>query len=713
MKQLIIQNGQVIVADVPAPIAQPGQILVKVAYSLISIGTEMSAVTSSGKSLVQRAVEQPEKVKQVFQNIRQVGLRKTLDRVTNKLSEATPIGYSCAGVVIAVGEGISDINIGDQVACAGAGLANHAEVVLIPRNLLVKIPTGCTQKQAASVTLGAIALQGVRRAEPRLGDMVAVVGLGLLGQITVQLLKANGCQVIGLDLDQRRVDTARQLGADHAFLPSQENFLSKIKRLTSNQGVDATIITAASSSDAIVQQAMEMTRKKGRVVVVGAVGMNLKRSPFYEKEIDFIISCSYGPGRYDEQYETKGLDYPYAYVRWTENRNMAEYLRLIASGDIHPEAILEREFPLEEAPQAYGLLQSSSVKPLGVLLSYMPATGEKTTSAMLSTKVSRHPAAPNGKIGVAVIGAGNFARAMHLPNLKGLSSQYQLIAIADVNGVNAKNTAAQFGVAYATTSYDDILADENVHLVMICTRHHLHAAQTLAALQAGKHVFVEKPLALTPEELTQIEAFFEDGGSATRPVLMTGYNRRFSPFAQQIRTATAQRHDPMILNYRMNAGYIPLDNWVHTNEGGGRNLGEACHIYDLFTYLTQSKVDRVEAQSIQPKTNYYSSCDNFIATLRFMDGSLATLTYTALGTAEYPKELMEVYVDGKVLMLDDYKKLSAFGVRLGHKNKGSDKGHLNELQVLAKSIQGQVEWPIPLWQQVQAPRIAFEIEKSL
>jgi predicted dehydrogenase/threonine dehydrogenase-like Zn-dependent dehydrogenase len=713
MKQVVIQHGKIALDEIPAPQIEDGHILVAVTHSLISAGTEVANLAQAKKPLIKQALEQPEKIKKLFHHLNQNGLRRTFSKVQDKTVSALAVGYSCAGTVLQVGKDVCDIHMGDWVACAGSGIANHAEIVLVPRNLVVKIPEGCTLRQAASVTIGAIAMQGVRRASPQLGDVAAVIGLGLLGQITVQILRANGCQVIGIDIDDGRVALAQQHGAQHVFSPQKHHVVEEVNHLTKNQGVDFTIITAASDSDAIVQQAMELTRKKGRVVVVGAVGLGLKRSPFYEKEIDFLISCSYGPGRYDESYERQGLDYPYPYVRWTENRNMAEYLRLIAAGSIQLDAILKHEIAFTDAPTAYELLRYSPEKPLSVVLAY-PANKVGQDSP-LATAISLRTIPPSdGKVNVAVVGAGNFARAMHLPNLKALANQYHLTAIADVNGLNAKNAASQFGAAYATTSFDDVLADPDIHLVMICTRHYIHARQTLAALKAGKHVFVEKPLALTTDELAEIETFLQTPGDGPKPLLLTGFNRRFSPFAHRIHKMTSQRHDPMIINYRMNAGYIPLDNWVHTAEGGGRNLGEACHIYDLFTFLTQSKVVTIEAQALKPKTGYYSRSDNFVTTMRFEDGSIACLTYTALGALDYPKEQMDVYMDGKVLLLDDYKKLTIYGGKFkGLENTIGDKGHLEELRSLGKAIQSGGEWPIPLWQQVQAMTSAFVVDDYL
>lgn len=714
MKQVLIKHGQVNIAQVPAPLVTKGHILVEVAYSLISTGTEVSHVEASRKSLVKRAIEKPQQVEKIIQNLRQQGIQKTVEKIKGKLDEAVPLGYSCVGRVIQSADDAGLFHAGDWVACAGAGLANHAEIVLVPQNLTVKVPEGCDLRAAASVTLGAIALQGVRRADPRLGEIVSVIGLGLLGQITVQLLKAAGCRVIGIDLDPHRVEMACRSGADLGIVVGQVEAANEVSQFTSNYGVDATIITAASESDAIVQQAMEITRRKGRVVVVGAVGLGLKRSPFYEKEIDFLISCSYGPGRYDSVYEKEGLDYPYAYVRWTENRNMQEYLRLIQQGLVKMDQVIESEYELDRAAEAYASLTNSSKKPLAVLLSY-PVSNEDSLSRKIETITpikSHHE--KDGKIGVALIGAGNFAKGMHLPNLQKLDHTYRIRAIVDTNGVNARNTAEQFGADLASTNYEEILSDDSVSLVMICTRHKSHARLALKALEAGKHVFVEKPLALTEEELNEIESFYSQNAGRPLPVLLTGFNRRFSPYLRKIHSYTRERQDPMIMNYRMNAGYIPLDHWVHGPEGGGRNRGEACHIYDLFTFLTESRVVSVCAGSIRPKTGHYSSSDNFTASIQFEDGSLATLTYTALGASSFPKEQAEVYVDGKILALDDYQKLSIFGAKWkGLESRTPDKGHLAELQCLAEALRGETEWPIPLWQQVQATKIALMIEQSL
>jgi len=702
---VLIRRGRAIVADVPAPLVEPGHVLVTVVYSLISAGTEVSGLRSSGKPLLRKAAEQPEKVLKVVDYLRRQGVRRTVTLIQGKLGTAMPTGYSCAGTVIQVGPGVTDLQVGDRVACAGAGKANHAEIVLVPRNLVVKVPDGCDLRDAASVTLGSIAMQGMRRADPRLGEIVAVIGLGLLGQITAQLLKAAGCRVIGFDLESRRVALARQLGMDYGFVPIEVDVENKIRHLTANHGVDSTIITAASQSDAVVQQAMEITRKRGRVVVVGAVGLGLKRSPFFEKELDFLISCSYGPGRYDQRYEEKGLDYPYAYVRWTENRNMAEYLRLVAEGKVNVKAILEREYNVADAPRAYEELRTAPEKPLGVLLSYGLGKQEGWRDDKLATTVTLRSFKPSGKINVAVVGAGSFARGVHLPNLQRLSHLYHLRAIVSATGSNAKATARQFGADYATTSYDDVLSDNTVDMVMICTRHNLHASMTMKAAEARKAIFLEKPMALNQEELDRLVTVLEETGVP----FMVGFNRRFSPAARRARGVLAERQSPLMILYRVNAGYIPLDHWVHTEEGGGRIIGEACHMFDLFQYLVSpARVVEVASTAIVPKVEHISAMDNAVATVRYDDGSVGTLFYTALGASDLGKEYVEIYADGKVLVVDDYRALRVHGAPVkGWNSRTQDKGHLQELVAFAKCVLGEEGWPIPMGELVSDTALSF------
>ena len=708
MRQVLIRKGQLLLANVPSPLVEPGSVLVEVAYSLISTGTELSSVQSSGQSLVKKALEQPEKIRKLWDHLRSQGIQKTIAKVQGQLDLASPLGYSCSGIVIQVGEDITDIRPGDRVACAGAGIANHAEIVLVPRNLTVKVPEGCSLQDAASMTLGAIAMLGVRRADLRLGEVVAVIGLGLLGQITVQLLKAAGCKVIGVDLSERRVSLAKHLGADAAFCPTEVNIINEIRHMTGDHGVDATIITAASTGNALVQQAMEITRKKGRVVIVGAVGLGLNRSPFYEKEIDFLISCSYGPGRYDDQYEKKGADYPFAYVRWTENRNMQEYLHLVTDGKVQLSRILEREYELSDVSQAYEELQSGTEKPLGVLLRY-PFEDKDAQIQKLGTRLVLHDRTENGRIRIAVIGAGSFARGMHLPNLQKLSDLYHIRAIVSSTGLNAKTTAEQFGADYASTNYQDVLDDPQVDAVLICTRHNLHAQQAMRAARAGKAILLEKTMALNQDELDQLTAVLQETGVP----FMVGFNRRYSPAAQRIREIVTERTNPLMIYYRMNAGYLPADHWTQTEEGGGRMIGEACHIFDLFQYVVGVPVVEVNSTAITPQTGHIMAGDNITVTLRYEDGSVATLLYTALGSPDLSKEYMEIYVDNKVLTLDDYHDLRVYGAPMkGWTASSPEKGHLQELKVFAACFRERRDLPTSLVSLLETTNASLAVAKG-
>jgi len=688
MKQVLVRRGKIMIEDVPTPLVGKGNVLVEVAYSLISTGTEVEGLKRSGESLVRKAIEHPEQVKKLARFLAEKGVKKTLALVRGKVGAAHPLGYSCSGVVIQVGEGVEGIKPGDQVACAGAGKANHAEIVLVPKNLVVKVPEGCDLKDAASVAIGSIAMQGVRRADPRLGEIVAVIGLGLLGQITVQLLKAAGCRVVGFDIDRRRVELAKKLGADYSFLVSEVNYQNEILYITGGHGVDATIITAASRSDEIVQQAMEITRKKGRVVVVGAVGLGLKRSPFYEKEIDFLISCSYGPGRYDTFYEEKGLDYPYAYVRWTERRNMEEYLRLLTEGKVDFKAILDREYHISEALKAYEELKRSEDRPIGVVLRY--DVDEEKREEKLDTKiVLKEGKGRDDRINVALVGAGNFAKSVHLPNLKKLSDLYHLRAIVSATGSNARDTAERFGADYCTTNLEDVLADDSVDMVLIATRHNLHARQAMMAARAGKAVFVEKPMAINEQELEELVSVLKE----TKVPFMVGFNRRFSPAARRAKEILEGRRGPLMVLYRVNAGYIPPDSWVHSEEGGGRIIGEACHMFDFFNFIVGSAdVVEVCAQTVGSDSGHIHSSENASVSVRYRDGSVCTLIYTSLGARELPKEYVEIYCDGIAFVIDDFKELRVYGSKAKGWKGPQDKGHLRELEEFGRAVRDADVW---------------------
>jgi predicted dehydrogenase/threonine dehydrogenase-like Zn-dependent dehydrogenase len=708
MKQVLVQKGRAVVDEVPAPQVEPGRVLVRVQHSCISIGTEMSGIRATGAPLWKRAMKQPAKVKQVAEMVARDGLARTRDSVRRTVDATFPTGYSAAGVVYAVGEGIHDLLPGDRVACAGAQSAHHAEYINVPRNLTVPVPDGVEMAHASTVTLGAIALQGVRRATPTLGETFVVVGLGILGQLTAQLLRANGCRVIGTDTDPARVRQALELGMDLGLQPEGGREVDEVSRLTDGIGADGVIITAAAASNEVLSTAFRMCRRKGRVVLVGDVGLDIDRADIYAKELDFLVSTSYGPGRYDARYEEQGLDYPVSYVRWTENRNLSEYLRLMADGRIRVAPLVEATYPVADASQAYARLEASGPRPLMVLLEYP----EPAPPSRVVPNPSAAPRGP-GRVGMALVGAGGFARAMHLPNLQALGDLFHLRGVVSRTGHNASSAAREFGAAYASTDFDEVLRDPEVDAVLLATPHHLHVEQTLQALRAGKHVLVEKPLGVDAAETERIRAFYAEAGEGA-PVLLTGFNRRFSPFARRAAEIVRGRSAPMIINYRMNAGYLPPEHWLQAPGEGGRNVGEACHVYDLFTYLVDAPVERVTAHGIGPRGGLYGARDNFVATITFADGSVATLTYTAMGAKDYPKERMEIFVDGQVIALDDYLTLTVTGSRApGVTLRRADKGQAAELRAFGEAIRDGGAWPIPLWQQLQAMEIAYAVERFL
>ena len=721
MKQVLLRKGMVSVEDVPAPMLKPGHVLVEVAYSLVSPGTEVASIKESKRSLVRRAIDRPDQVKKLVDHLRSKGVRKTVALVQGHLDTPIKTGYSCSGFVIQVGEGVTDISPGDSVACAGSGYANHAEIVVVPRNLVVKIPRGCTLRDASSVTLGAIAIQGVRRADVRLGERVAVIGLGILGLLTTQLLKAAGCQVIAADLDERRVKLAQNFGADRVITTSDNDWENPVHQFTGGYGVDATIITAGSTSDAIVQQAMEITRKKGKVVVVGGVGLGLKRSPFYEKEIDFLMSSSYGPGRYDVTYEERGEDYPFAYVRWTENRNMEEYLRLIAEGKVQLKSVVEYECDISEVRSGFDKLQTDSDRPIAVLIHY-PINQAGGPKMKLGTRTMLRVRPVKGKVRIAVVGAGSFARDTHLPNLRQLSSEFHLRAIVSATGSSAKASAQHFGADYASTSYSDILGDPEVDAVLIATRHHLHGQQVIDALHAGKNVYCEKPLVLMDQELDKILAFYglsevdlldgctiEPGNDL--PVLMTGFNRRFAPAALCLKEIVSRRVNPLMALYRVNATKLPPDNWVHGPEGGGRLVGDGCHMLDFFQFLVGTSAVRLSVERLSSLSTKVLSGDNATVSVGYQDGSVCTLIYTSLGSDQTSKEYVEVFVDGQSLILDDFKSLRYMpGGKIAWSSTQPDKGHIASLRRFYASVKGEEPWPMTLAEQVSVSRVVINMQ---
>lgn len=699
MKQVLVKGGKVQIEDVPPPAAAPGMVLVRVRRSLISSGTESGFVSDGGTAgFVLKKARDPLNVEKVKRKIASVGLRGTWELVKSKLFEFQAPGYSTAGIVVAVGDGVPGICVGDSVACSGVGYAAHAEYNLVPQALVTPMPEGIDFDEAAFVTLGAIALQGVRQAQPTLGETVVVLGLGLLGQLAAQIARAAGCHVIGCDPVESRRALALMLGAEAVCDPVDLD--STVQLWSGGHGADAVIICAASKASEVTNQALDVCRQKGRVAVVGAVGLQLQREALYMKELDFRLSCSYGPGRYQPAYEEKGLDYPIGYVRWTEGRNMAEFLRLVAGGRVQVKPLIGAVHPVEEAQAAYDAALLG-----GAIAAQIDYGVDDTPAPPRSYSLNLRAKAEGGAVGVAVIGAGNFANAYHLPNLKRIPGA-RLEAVVNRTGGKAKQAADKFGARYCTTDYQEVLADPKVNAVVIATRHHLHKELCLAAVAAGKHVFVEKPLALTVPDCEAIASAVESAG-----VLLTvGFNRRFSAYARSLKAALPKDGPKMIL-YRVNAGALPPNHWAtDPEEGGGRIIGEGVHFYDFCAWLADSELAHVSAERIAVDSAQIIAEDNVSAVLRFANGSTATIVYTALGHAGLGKERVEVFAGGGAAVLDDYRGLALHGLRGECAKPGKeDKGQYGVLENFIQAIQGQAPLAITAADGLRATRIACDV----
>jgi predicted dehydrogenase/threonine dehydrogenase-like Zn-dependent dehydrogenase len=703
------KTGEISVDDLPAPKLRSGYVLVRNVFSLISAGTERSSVETAQASMIQKARLRPDLVRQVLDNVNREGLMATYKKVQDRLDNFKELGYSSAGVVVE--SGVDDIKVGDRVACAGVGYASHSEIISVPRNLVAKMPDEVGFDEAAFTTVCSIAMQGVRQADVRVGEQVAVIGLGLIGLITVQLLKASGCRVIAMDVSPRNFDLALSLGCDRCTISNHEA-VSEVQSFTRGYGADAVVITAATTSDQPVELAMQCARKRGVVVVLGAVGMNIPRSPFYEKEIEFRISCSYGPGRYDPEYEERGHDYPLGYVRWTENRNMEAVLDMMAQRKLTIQPLITHRVPVDEALRAYDIITGKIQEPyLGVLLQYP----ERSMEASLARRIELHKAAAKGPVRKPVlgfIGAGNFTQSMLLPPVMKLAPRMR--ALATGKPINAKNIGKKYNFEFCTTDTSEILQDKDVNLVFVTSRHDSHARYVAGALRAGKSVFVEKPPALNEEELESIlTAYAEAESAGAHPLLMVGYNRRFSEPMLAVQKLFAGRSEPLTMHYRVNAGLLPPTHWMQHPEQGGRFIGEGGHFVDVMQFLCGAPPVSVYAAA-PPDTARRYNHDNILATITFADGSTGTIHYLANGANAVEKEYLEAFGDQKTARMWNFKKLEcATGRKKSSNSFSGDKGHAAEMKALLEGFESGSGSPISLESLVATSRATFAIMESL
>jgi len=699
MKQIFAKKGDIIIEDVSEPTCHDNGVLVANSYSLISSGTETSSIKRGSESLITLALKNSELRKMGINMIKSQGLSKTIELAKTKLSGPIPLGYSSAGIVVAVGKNVSGISVGDRVACGGVGYATHSEYVFVPKNLVAKVPLNVSLEEAAFTTVGAIALHGIRRSGATIGDNVAVIGLGLIGLLTVQMIKAAGCNVIGIDIDEGRVSLAKSFKIDKAV--TVKNALKEIGKLTDNIGVDAVIITAASKTSDPLELAISLCRKRGKIVVVGDVGMEIPREPFYKKELELLISTSYGPGRYDPLYEEKGLDYPISYVRWTENRNMRAFLEMLSKKQINVKSLISKIFNIEQAEKAYKELLNKN--DIGILFKY------KKEEPIKKIIVSPHFRKKNS-LNIAIVGAGMFTSSFHLPNLNKMN-EYTIRAIVTASPFNSKKVAKRYNARYSTTNYKEVLKDKNIDVVLIATRHNLHVPIAIAAAKAHKDIFMEKPMATNEKDLEKLVNVLKK----TKVNFMIGFNRRFSPLSIKAKEVLDKKEGPFIINYTVNAGELSPESWVYDPvEGGGRVIGECCHFFDLFNFFINSNVVEVDAKNIKSDKENVKPEDNFITVLKYENGSIANLIYTSIGSRDMPKERIEIFRGGSAAIIDDWKELNFFGFKESNiKLSKQDKGHFEELIEFVKNIKGEKAQKITLDECIAATKTSFDVVKKL
>lgn len=705
MKQLIqnFKTGKLYVDDVPLPSISGGMVLVENQYSLISSGTEKGTVKVAKANLLGKAKQRPDLVAQVLQNIKKEGLSATLNKVKTKLDSLKALGYSTAGTVLASLDTNGNFQPGDRVACAGQDYASHAEVVAIPQNLCVKIPDNVSFEQASFTTLGAIALQGVRQASPLVGEKVCVIGLGLLGQLTGQLLKANGCDVFGIDLSERMVTLANEISVHKALHRNDPNLLSVCENFTNGQGFDSIIITAAAPTNDPIVLSTEVCRKKGKIIVVGAVKMDVPRDPyFYRKELELKISCSYGPGRYDVNYEELGNDYPFAYVRWTEQRNMEAFLGMISKGLINVNPLISHTFGIEQAEEAYEIVLGENPQPhIGILLKYEQNDKKTNTSIHIKNE-------PINKINIGFIGAGSFAQSYLIPYVKSFGASLDTVVTS--KGITSKNVGNKFGFNNCSADVKDVFLKNEITTVFIATPHSSHADLVIESLKAKKNVFVEKPLAVSEEELKRIIEVKQ----ASNNSLMVGFNRRFAPVSQEIKKQLGETGEPFVINIRVNAGFIPKDHWTQIPEiGAGRIIGEMCHFIDLFQYFTNSEPIKVFADCISSNNQMIKQDDNIGILIKFKNGSIGNLTYVANGDKGLPKEHIEIFSAGKTAIINDFRNGILYKNNKSKKIKLSGKGHQQEVRAFLNSLNEGKDSPIDFKSICLTTLTTFKIIDSL
>ena len=687
MLQLIqdLKNGKIEVLNVPAPQVRKNYLLIQTSKSLISTGTEKMLLQFGKANLISKARQQPEKTKQVIQKIKTDGLIPTLEAVKAKIDEPVSLGYCNAGSVIEVGKGVDGFKTGDRVVSNGG----HAEIVCIPKNLCAKIPDNVDDETAAFTVPGAIALQGIRLLNPTLGENIVVIGLGLIGQLATQLLISNGCNVLAIDIDENKVNLAKECGAE-GVVNDGEDIADKCISFSKGRGVDGVLICVATDSNEPIEQAAKMCRKRGKIVLVGISGLNISRDLFYNKELSFQVSCSYGPGRYDPNYEEKGQDYPIGFVRWTEQRNFQAVLDMMAKEKINVSALTSHTIPLKKAERAYDIILREN--PLGIVLTYNEEVKKERKVKLKDIPSKARPQKPV----IGFIGTGNFARMVLLPAFR--HEDVVLKVAASAGGLSSSSIGRKFGFSYAASDYKEILKDDEINTIVIATRHNTHAKFVIDALAAGKHVFVEKPLCLNKGELEEIAYIINHELSAKshQPILMVGFNRRFSPCTQKIKKLISQKKEPLCMVMTVNAGFIPLEHWTQDPEvGGGRIIGEACHFIDLSRFITDSPVNTVQAVTTYGHT--FGDSDKMTILLTFKDGSIGTVHYFANGSKDYPKEKLEIFCEGKTIVLDNFKSVRAHGFRRRDNLKlwRQDKGHKNEVKEFLLAIEQGKDSPIP------------------